>query len=108
MVRGCWSGIRNCEVCIYDYSCGTKQCLRSCKKRRTQSSTYLSDDSHSPSDMSDLAAISGLSNAMFDNLSEYDIVESPDPTSPVSVVHYPEFETYSSVYSSHEEDLDDP
>lgn len=81
MIKGLWSGITNCEACIYDRNCG--HCIR----RQPQS--LLDDQSSltSPPESVD----SGHCNKMLEDfLSEYDIVSAPDPTSSVSIVQVPE------------------
>lgn len=88
MMKGLWSGIANCEACIYDRSCGTCSCYNACVFRSRQA------DHESAILISRTSAetAAGLSSALVDTPSEYDIVSSPDPTSSVSIVQVPDLE----------------
>ena len=96
MMKGLWSGLVNCEICIYDKSCGTS-CVH--RKQRSNSNVSLNNQLGNssitaPRTSSSHAAKSGLSSAMLDTLSDYDIVESPDPTGSVRIIHIPEVPRY--------------
>ena len=92
MVKGLWSGLTNCEVCIYDYNCGTT-CL--CLKKSRGADGVLDDQTPLPSPL-EATEDSGHVNKMCENvLSEYEIVTVPDPTSSVSIVQVPQIPKFS-------------
>ena len=103
MMKGLWSGITNCEICIYDYSCGVSLC----RKRRNSRGNFLSDQSPCTEEITDPAS-TAQSEALVDTLSDYDnIVSSPDPTGSVSVVEIPQVATYHMHTELEEDDSSD-
>jgi hypothetical protein len=84
MMKGFWNGIRNCEVCIYDRSCGMSACC--CKRKPTELATLISNNQSGDASTEDI-------------LSEYDVVLSPDPTSSVSIMEVPELPRFATHFS---------
>lgn len=91
MMKGIWSGITNCEVCIYDYSCGVSWCRR----KRNNPGNFLSDQSTCAEEIPD-PTNTEQSKALLDTLSEYDIVSSPDPTASVLIVQIPQVSAHDT------------
>lgn len=81
MIKGLWSGLTNCERCIYDRACGF-----SCCNKKPEACL----DDQSDTEALDTTSEGYTNLHMFDNiLPDYDIVSSPDPTSSVSIVQVP-------------------
>lgn len=89
MIKGFWSGLSNCEICIYDRYCFLKCACCYHKTKSTQSDVTSEESLHSQ-ELEETADAHGFSSS----LEGYDVIQSPDPTAPVSIVHVPKLPRY--------------
>ena len=79
MLKGIWSGLTNCEICIYDRNCG----VACCKRQEDNSDTLITDDK-------EILSTANRCNHFDSFLTDKDIIQSPDPTSSVHILQVPE------------------
>ena len=82
MLKGLWNGLISCEHCIYDRTF-------MCCKTKHSDHVHPLDDKTQLSDPNAFREMLDPASSEYSVMSEYDIIQSPDPTTSVSITQIP-------------------